>query len=136
MSCKSEIYVVNSTNGTVTTDAGTFVQIPFGSVVRRYGQSLGLDGSSILCCSRGYFDIKTSLTFTPTAAGPVTLQIWQDGRPLQGATATQQGTAGNPINLSFPSVARNCAYDCNSNLTAWIDAPGNIVNFSTVVEKQ
>ena len=136
MSCKSEIYVVNSTNGTVTTDAGTFVQIPFGSVVRRYGQSLGLDGASILCCTRGYFDINASLTFTPTAAGPVTLMLMQDNAPLRGATATQQGTAGNPVNLSFPSVARNCAYDCNSTITAWINAPGNIVNFSTRVEKK
>jgi hypothetical protein len=60
----------------------------------------------------------------------------QDGSPLRGATATQQGTAGTPINLSFPSVARNCAYDCSSAITAWINAPGNIVNFSTRVEKQ
>lgn len=136
MSCKSAIYTTNATNGTVTTDAGTFVQIPFGSVVRRYGQSLGLDGGSIICCNNGYFDVESSLSYTPTAAGPVTIEFRQDGVAVPGLMAVAQGTAGEPMNLKVSGLVRNCRDCCNSTLTAWVNAPGNVTNFATVVEKQ
>lgn len=136
MSCKSAIYTINATNGTVTTDAGTFVQIPFGSVVRRYGQSLGLDGGSIICCNEGYFDVECSFSYTPTAAGPVTVEFRQDGVAVPGLMAVEQGTAGEPINLKVSGLVRNCRGCCNSTLTAWVNASGNITNFATVVEKE
>ena len=136
MSCKSAIYTANATNATVTTTAGTFVQIPFGSVIRRYGQSLGLDGGSILCCNEGYFDVEASLTYTPTAAGPVTIEFRQDGVAVPGLTASATGTAASPMNLKVSGLVRNCRGCCNSTLTAWVNAPGNITNFATVVEKQ
>lgn len=136
MTCKSAIYTVNETNGTVTTTDETFVQVPFGSVIRRYGQSLGLDGGSILCCQQGYFDVEGSLTFTPTAAGPVSVQIRQDGVPVPGLTKTVQGTAGAPAYVGFSGLVRNCGERCNSALTCWINASGTVTSLSTVVEKQ
>lgn len=136
MTCKSAIYTVNATNSTVTATNGAFVQIPFGSVIRRYGQSLGLDGGSILCCKEGYFDVEASLTYTPTAAGPVTFVVMQDGVAVPGLIATAQGTANQPMNLSLTGLARNCGQRCNSALTCWINASGTVTNLSTVVEKQ
>lgn len=135
MSCKSAIYTVNATNSTVTAPADTFVQIPFGSVTRRYGQSLGLDGGSIVCCNEGYFDVECSFTYTPTAAGPVTFEIRQDGMPVLGLTASDTGTAGSPMNIKASGLVRNCRGCCCSNLTAWVNASGNVTNLATTVEK-
>ena len=136
MSCKSAIYTVNSTNAAVDTTAGTFVQVPFGSVIRRYGSNLRLDGGSILAMDQGYFDVEASLSFIPTAAGPVTVEVRQDGVAVPGLTATAQATAGNPIALPLSGLIRNCGRCCNSAVTLWVNAPGNVANLATVVEKQ
>ena len=135
MSCNSAIYVNNSTNTAVSTTAGTFVQVPFGSVVRRFGKALALDSGSIMAYGSGYFDIDGSLTVTPTAAGPITVQIRKDGVPVQGITATATGTAGSPTTLPLTGMIRNCGCNCNSALTLWVNAPCNITNASIVVEK-
>ena len=136
MSCKSAIYTVNSTNADVATTAGTFVQVPLGSVIRRYGSSLRLDGGSILAIGGGYFKVDASLSFTPTGAGPVSVQVRQDGMEVPGLTATAQATAGNPVAIPLAGLIRNCGRDCTSALTLWVDAPGNVTNLAIVVEKQ
>ena len=133
MSCNSAIHTRNSTNATVSTTAGTFVQIPFGSVIRRFGRNLGLDGGSIICCGSGYFDINCSCSLTTTAAGPITVQIRQDNNVI--ATAITTGAAAAPITLPLTGLIRNCGCDCNSTLTLWVNAPCTATNISTVVEK-
>ena len=133
MSCSSAIYTRNATNAAVSTTAGTFVQIPFGSVIRRFGGNLALDGGSIVCCGSGYFNVNGSCTLTPTAAGPITVEIRQDGNVV--ATATTTGTAASPTALPLTGLARNCGCDCNSILTMWVNASCNITNVSTVVGK-
>lgn len=135
MSCNSAIYTVNATNAAVTTTAGTFVQVPFGSVIRRFGRALRLDGGSILAAGSGYFDVAASITLTPTAAGPITVQMRQDGTAVPGLTATVTGAASSPITLPLNGLARNCGCDCNSTLTLWVDAPCELTNCSVVVEK-
>lgn len=135
MSCNSAIYTVNSTNQVVSTTAGTFVQVPFGSVVRRFGRSLGLDGGAIAACGSGYYDLECSLTLTPTAAGPITAQIRQDGTPTPGLTATTTGAADSPITLPLTGLARLCGCDCNSVFTLWVNAPCTVTNCACVMEK-
>lgn len=110
-------------------------QGPFGAVKRRYGCSCQLNGDGIDLYGAGYYDIEASLTFTPTATGPVTIQFYQDGLAISGALATEQGTAATPMNLSVVGVVRNCGCSCNSTLTYTIDAAGTIVNLATDVTK-
>ena len=135
MSCNSAIHTVNATNSAVSTTAGTFVQVPFGSVIRRFGKNLALDGGSIICCNPGYFDIDASVGVTPTAAGPITAQIRQDGVPVPGLTQTVTGTASSATAIPLSGLVRNCGCDCNSVLTLWVNAPCTVANVSTVVEK-
>ena len=136
MSCKSAIYTVNNSGTTVTTTAGTFVQVPFGSIVRRFGDSIKLDGDSILCCNSGYFDVEISMSLTPTAAGTVTIQLYQDGVAVPGALSTITVPAVATTE-TFPITAliRNCGCNCGSVLTVRINASATINNFATVVEK-
>ena len=134
MSCPSMINTV-ATNVSVEADQ----QGPLGSVVRRYGRNLVLDGTGINAIGQGYYDIRASLTFTPTATAPVTIQFYQDGMAIQGATATTQGTAATPLNLSVIGTARNtCCNRCNQNstLTYAISEAGVINNLSTKISKE
>lgn len=93
------------------------------------------DGTGINIIGAGYYDLESSLTFTPTATGPVTIQFYQDGMALPGATMTAQGTAAEPIGLYVTSMPRNCGCDCNSMITATVSAAGTANNFSTVIRK-
>ena len=136
MTCKSAIYTVNNTNTTVTVPAGETTQIPFGSIVRRFGKYVNLDGGSIFCCDSGYFDTKISLTVSPTAATAITAQLYQDGVAIPGAfaTATPAG-AGDPVTLPIVALVRNCGCNCSSVLTVRINAGCTINNLATTVEK-
>ena len=135
MSCKSAIYTVNDTGTTVTITNDVPVQVPYGSVIRRYGQNVQLNGGSIQCCGSGYFDVDELLTVTPTAAGPITAQLYQDGKAIEGAFATLIGEAGIPLVLPIKALVRNCGCDCNSILTTTISASCVINNFPTRVTK-
>ena len=81
---------------------------PFGAIIRRYGCNCQLDGAGINLIGAGYYDLEASLSFTPTATGPVTIQFYQDGTAIPGALATGQGTAAEPLNLSVAAAIRNC----------------------------
>ena len=131
MSCPSSIYTV-VTNATVAGGA----QGPYGAIIRRFGRSVQLDGQGINLLGTGYYDLEASLTFTPTATGPVTIQFFQDGIAVPGAVATAQATASEPSNLYVTALVRNCACDCNSSLTYTVSAAGTIVNLATRVAKE
>lgn len=130
MSCPSEIYTVLS-NAVV--DAGASGQ--FGTTVRRYGRNLQSNGSVITVEGQGYYDIDASLTFVPTATGPVTIQFYQDGIAIPGALVTAQGTANEPVNLVVVSLMRNFCYRSDTVLTYTISADGTATNLATRVKK-
>ena len=136
MSCKSAIYTVNNTNTTITVGAGETAQIPFGSVIRRFGKYVNLDGGSILCYDSGYFDTEISLTVSPTAATAITAQLYQDGVAVPGAFATATPTdAGDPVSLPITALIRNCGCNCSSVLTIKVNASCAINNLAAVIEK-
>ena len=135
MSCNSAIYTVNNTNQVVTTVAGTFVTIPLGSVIRRFGRNLGLDGGAVVACGSVYFDCEASISLTPTAAGPITVQLFQDGIAVPGALATATGVAASTIALPITALVRNCGCNCNSTLSIRVNAPCTVNNLALVVEK-
>lgn len=136
MTCKSAIYTVNTTNTSVAVPANSTAQVPFGSVVRRFGQYVGLDGGSILCCDSGYFDVEASLTLSPTAIGQITAQLYQDGVAIPGAFATANAAAANtPVTLPITALVRNCGCNCSSSLTMRVNASCTVNNCACVVEK-
>lgn len=119
MSCKSGIYVVNTTTGTSITDGGTYVP---QTIIRRYGKycQLGGNGVSIGNCTggAGYYDIEANVSVTATAAGSVTATLYKDGAPVQGAVSLATASAvGDIVTLPINALVRlNC--DCDTaNLT-------------------
>ena len=135
MGCNSAIYTVNNTNQVVTTTSGTFVTIPLGSVIRRFGRNLGLDGGAVVACGSGYFDCEASISLTPTTAGPITVQLFQDGIAVPGALAVATGVAASTITLPITALVRNCGCNCNSTLSIRVNASCTVNNLALVVEK-
>ena len=127
---RSRIYTVATNVAVAENQSG-----PFGAIIRRYGCNCQLDGAGINLIGAGYYDLEASLSFTPTATGPVTIQFFQDGVAVPGALAIAQGTAAEPLNLSVVAAIRNCGCNCNTTLTYTIDADGTIVNLATDVDK-
>ena len=138
MSCKSGIYVVNTTTGTSIDIGGTYVP---STVIRRYGKycQLGGNGVSIGNCQggAGYYDIDANVSVVATAIGNVTATLYKDGAPVQGATATATaGAVGDVVTLPISALVRlNCDYD-TANLTIVIGGQAvTAQNLAFVVEK-
>lgn len=110
---RAVIYVSNSNNQTVSENG----IISLGGVVRRYGCNCQLNGNAITLTGTGYYDISASITLVPSAAGTVTVTAYQDGVPLQGATASATvAGASTSVNLSVIGIARLICPNAGSNL--------------------
>ena len=73
MSCKSAIYTVSTAVQAVV--AGNSLSL--GSTIRRFGCSTTLSGNAIALNAPGYYDVDVSVTAIPTAAGTVSVTLFQ-----------------------------------------------------------
>lgn len=128
MSCKSALYAAMQTPTAVAVDG----VIPLGSLIRRYGCDLSLNGNAVNIAggnqSAGYYDVDASVTVTPTAAGTVTITLYKDGVAVPGATASAAGAAGAPVVLAFPSLVRQACCAAGSALTLVLTGVAATVN--------
>lgn len=109
MSCKSNIYAVNTTSAAVVAN-GT---LPLTNIVRRYGCAANLSGNAVSLSESGYYLVNVNATFTAPVAGVVTIALQDDGVAVQGATAsTTITTATTEVrSLNFTAIVR---VFCNS----------------------
>lgn len=135
MSCKSAIYTV-ATNVDVAANG----QIPFGSVIRRFGPNLSLSGFDIVACGQGYYGVDCSVTLEPVGAGPIGVQLYADGLPVSGAMAQAQGTAATPLNLSVTCLVRQKCQGATSLsmklMSGDVTTGATIQNMATKVTKE
>jgi hypothetical protein len=114
MTCNSAIYTENTTEQVLLPNA----QIPFGSIIRRFGRYCDVNGSDVVigdCCSKngnGYYKVNCSVTLEPTAIGNVSAQLYMNGRPYTGLVSGYASAAGNPVNLTLCPIVRLFG-DCN-----------------------
>lgn len=113
MSCKSAIYSAMQTPTGVAVDG----VIPLGSLIRRYGCDLELNGNAVNIINTGYFDVDASVTLAPIADGTVTVTLYKDGVAVPGATASAGVSAGVDANLNFPALVRQVCCAAGSALT-------------------
>lgn len=134
---KAAIYTVNASAQTVA-DGGV---ISPGAIVRRFGNDccraiIDLAGNGITICEPGYYYVAVNITDEPTAAGAVTVTLYQDGAAIPGATATNTaGGADIATSVSFGALIR--VQSCTtSTITAVLTAgAGNITNAAITVFK-
>lgn len=111
--------------------------ISLGSTQRRYGCNCRLSGNGIEVNGEGYYKVDANITVAPTAAGTVTVALYNNGIQVPGAISSATGTAGNPVNVSIVATVRQgCCCDSADNLTlVLLEGAGNVQNVSMRVEK-
>lgn len=99
----SLIYTANTTAQAVAV-GGT---INIGGVARRRGCKLTAAGNTIVAAGGDYYDADVTVTAVPTAAGTVTVTMFQDGVAVPGATGSATvAAAATSVDISFPAVFR------------------------------
>lgn len=132
---RSLIQVANTSNQAV--DEGGIISL--GTILRRYGNECQLYGNAVVLDGGGYFTIDASVTVVPDATGVVTVSLYENNLPVQGATASAYaGTAEQPVAIPIVATVRRGCGCCNglSNLTFVLDeGAGSVSNISVRVEK-
>lgn len=113
MSCKSALYAAMQTPSAVAVGG----VIPLGSLIRRYGCDVSLNGNAVNITGAGYYDVDASVTVTPAAAGTVTITLYKDGVAVPGATASETAAANGTVDLSIPALVRQVCCAAGSALT-------------------
>lgn len=66
MSCKSALYAAMQTPTAVSVDG----VIPLGSLIRRYGCDVALNGNAVNITGAGYYDVDASVTVDSGSSRP------------------------------------------------------------------
>ena len=130
---KSAIYTAN-TGAQAVPVGGT---IALGGIVRRFGCAVDLNGSAVNVTAPGYYTANVSVTAAPTAAGTVTVTMFNNGVAVPGATASvTAASAADAVNLAFDSVVRvPCGGNSGSLSLILTGAASTVSNVAMVVEK-
>lgn len=131
---KSLIQTANPSTQTVAANS----IISLGSTQRRFGCNLRLSGNAIEVNGAGYYTIDCDVSVAPTAAGAVTVALYNNGVQIPGAIAYGSvSTANNPITLPISTTIRQgCCCDSADNITCvLITGAGVVNNVSLRVEK-
>ena len=124
MSCKSALYAAMQTPTAVAVDG----VIPLGSLIRRYGCDVALNGNAVNITGAGYYDVDASVTVTPAAAGTVTVTLYKDGVSVPGAIASATAAANGTVDLSIPALVRQVCCAEGSALTLVLAGAAATVN--------
>ena len=130
---KSILYAVNLTAQNVA-DGNT---INFGSLVRKYGCDCNISGGNAVVRSSGFYVVDTNIDFTASAAGTVTIALYQDGVAIPGAYSTRTVVADTQYQITIPAVIRTRCCRCNdSTITAVVTGQAiNVTNAAIIVER-
>ena len=129
---KSLIQTVNQSSQAVALNG----VVSLGSVLRRFGCNLRLNGNAIEISGEGYYTIDCDVTVVPTAAGNVTVALYANGVQVPGAISSSVGAAGSPITIPILTTVRQGCCDGATPITCVLIAgPGNVTNISARVEK-
>lgn len=131
---KSLIQTVNQSTQSV--DENSIIAL--GSVQRRYGCNLRLSGNGIEVVGEGYYKIDCNVTAEPTAAGDVSVAIYNNGVQIPGAIATFTTTAADQA-VTLPiqtTIRQGCRCEGADNLTVvLLTGEGSVTNIAVRVEK-
>lgn len=129
MSCKSALYAAMQTPTAVAVGG----VIPLGSLIRRYGGDIALNGNAVNIIGgaqcAGYYDVDASITVAPTAAGTVTAALYKDGVAVPGAAASATATAADDVvDLNITALVRQVCCAAGSALTLVLTGAAATVN--------
>lgn len=123
---KSLIQTANSSQQTVALNS----VIDLGSVLRRFGCNLRMNGDTIEVIGDGYYIVEVCVTATPTAIGNVTIQLLQNDIVVPGTTTTGSvATVGNSTSLPIVSTIRvGCNCEGATSLKVVLTEGAGVIN--------
>lgn len=128
MSCKTALYAAMQTPTSVAVGG----VIPLGSLIRRYGCDVSLNGNAVNIAggqqAAGYYDVDASITVTPAEAGTITATLYKDGVAVPGASASATAAANGTVDLSIPALVRQVCCAAGSALTLVLTGVAATVN--------
>ncbi len=129
---KSVIYTALTTSTPITNGS----IIPLGSIVRRYGCNLDLNGNTIETCGCGYYKVTAVATISAESTTPITVSLQEDGVQVIGAssTITVAGTSDETV-LTVIGVVRNKCDKSSALSFVLTGADATIDNMALIVEK-
>lgn len=80
-----------------------------GSAIRlgNNGVIIGSAGCPCVCNdAAGYYSVSVNTTLVASAAGPVTVTLYQDGQAVSGATQTVTAAAADSVGIAFTAPVR------------------------------
>ncbi len=102
-----------SNDGKTVADGKT---LPISNIVRQFGRNIQLGNNSVLInngCACGnnafnalFYDVSVNTTLISGAAGIITVTLYQDGAPVNGASASETVASGATVSLSFDSAVK------------------------------
>ncbi len=134
---KSLIQVANTSIQAVTPTSDSPAIVSLGNTVRRYGCNLRQNGNSIEENGEGYYEIEGNITVAPTAAGIVTVALFENGEIMSGSQVSGSvSTATNPVTLSLFATSRIACCCNSSNISVGVIAgAGNVQNVTLRIVK-
>lgn len=100
--------------------------LPLVNTVRQYGRNVTLANNGALIRSTcgdtaaGYYNVSANATLTASAAGTVTVSLYQDGQLVPGATQTFTAAANGVTNFSFNAPVRVFCGQSQSTLALYV----------------
>lgn len=132
---KALAFISNNTSQTITgggvVNPGT-AQHGFGCTC--CGRTIQLSGTNINLRESGYYQIDVGATVSATAAGDVTLSLYQDGALVAQGSETI-AAANDTASISFPASVK---VNCSSALTLVVTSTASdpiVTNIYTTIEK-
>lgn len=131
---KSLIQTTNQTSQAVQENG----IISLGSVLRRFGCNCRLSGNAIEIVGQGYYAVDVEVSVTPTAAGAVTVALYDNNVQVPSAIAYGTADTDGTVTLSISTTIRQtCNCEGAESLTVvLLEGAGDVINISTRVVKQ
>ena len=89
--------------------------IPLGSIERRAGCAIDLNGDNIRLIGNGYYKVAATFSFIPSVAETVTIRLYKDGVEVPGAEAQVNTDAA--ATLPIVAIVRESCCDTVGQLS-------------------
>lgn len=118
---------------TGTTEVGAGETLPITNTVRQYGNCIRLRNNAVVigapCCpcvsepACGYYTVHVNTTLVASAAGTVTVSLYQDGQLVPGAVQSATAAAANDLmNFAITAPVRVYRGQLSSKLQIYVNS--------------
>ena len=122
-------------NGIAQTVPATETQLSLGTIIRRYGKCINLNGTSINITGPGYYKITVIINSTLTAAGTATYSLSANNVQLASSIVTTSAAAEAHSTPIQAVVRIKCCGDTESLTLSATGAAGTVDAVGVIVEK-